>query len=96
MEGEAMHWVKLTLADEPVGIEGAALCYMVYGARHVATAHLRVGYESRAQFSANTAVCLAHRVHATSPGRLPQRLPPGWTRNEAWRKGLARKQARPE
>lgn len=30
--GEAVHWVKLTVADEPVGSEGAALGYMVYGA----------------------------------------------------------------
>jgi hypothetical protein len=45
----------------------------------VAMASLRVGYESPAQFSANTAVCLAHRVHVTSPRRLPRGLPPGWT-----------------
>lgn len=38
----------------------------------VAMAGLRVGYESPAQFSANTAVCLAHRVHVTSPRRLPR------------------------
>ncbi len=62
----------------------------------VATAGLRVGYESRAQFSADAAVSLARRVHATSTGRLAQRLPPGWARNEAWRKGLAGKQVRPE
>lgn len=26
-----MHWVKLALADEPVGTEGGPLCYVVYG-----------------------------------------------------------------
>ncbi|MGH6835465.1 MAG: hypothetical protein ACREC9_07940 [Methylocella sp.] len=29
----AMRWVRLTLADEPVGTEGRALYYIVYWAR---------------------------------------------------------------
>jgi hypothetical protein len=56
----------------------------------VAAAGLRVRYESPSQFSANTAVSLACRVHATWPGRLPREaaalMDAG---SEAWRKGLA-------
>jgi hypothetical protein len=63
----------------------------------VAMAGLQVGYENPAQFSANTAVCLAHRVHATSPRRLPRGAAARMdARNEAWQEGPAGKQAVPE
>jgi hypothetical protein len=63
----------------------------------VAMAGLQVGYENPAQFSANTAVCLAHRVHVTSPRRLPRGAPARMdARNEAWQEGPAGKQAVPE
>ena len=56
----------------------------------VAMAGLQVGYENPAQFSANTAVCLAHRVHMTSPRRLPRGAAARMDAcNEAWQKGPA-------
>jgi hypothetical protein len=58
----------------------------------VAMAGLQVGYENPAQFSANTAVCLAHRVHVTSPRRLPRGAASRMeARNEAWQEGPGRK-----
>jgi hypothetical protein len=67
--GAVAFWVGI--ASETLRLQEARRLLMAEGL-DVAMAGLRVGYESPAQFSANTAVCLAHRVHATSPRRLPR------------------------
>ncbi|HEV1994854.1 MAG TPA: hypothetical protein VGR03_11015 [Candidatus Acidoferrum sp.] len=58
---------------------------------------LRVDTKAPRNSAANTIVCSARRLHATSPGGLPEEAAARMdARDEAWRKARAGEPARPE